>query len=137
MPGGDRTGPFGAGPRTGRAAGYCAGYGMPGYANPIGGRGFGMGYGRGYGRGFGMGYGRGLGRGFRGGGRGWFGAPTWAGAPYTAGQPYIPPYDPGYPEPAVNEMEELKSQEKYFSTMLKDLRSRIENLERKESAQTE
>lgn len=131
MPGGDRTGPFGAGPRTGRAAGYCAGYGMPGYANPIGGRGFGMGYGRGYGRGFG----RGLGRGFRGGG--WFGAPTWAGAPYMAGQPYIPPYYPGYPEAAVNEMEELKSQEKYFSTMLKDLHSRIENLERKESAQTE
>jgi len=127
MPGGDRTGPFGAGPRTGRAAGYCVGYGMPGYANPIGGRGFGMGYGRGYGRGFG----RGLGRGFRGGGGGWFGAP------YMAGQPYMPQYHTGYPEPAIDEMEELKSQEKYFSTMLKDLHRRIENLERKGSAQAE
>ena len=34
MPRGDRTGPMGMGPMTGRAAGYCAGYGVPGYANP-------------------------------------------------------------------------------------------------------
>ena len=32
MPGGDRTGPMGQGPMTGRGAGYCAGFGMPGYA---------------------------------------------------------------------------------------------------------
>jgi hypothetical protein len=38
MPRGDRTGPAGMGPMTGRAAGYCAGYGMPGYRNPYGGR---------------------------------------------------------------------------------------------------
>ena len=60
MPGGDRTGPLGAGPRTGRAAGYCAGYSMPGYANPVGGWGAGRGGGFGYGAGFGGGgYGRG------------------------------------------------------------------------------
>lgn len=35
MPGGDRTGPMGMGPMTGRAAGYCAGYPVPGYTNPI------------------------------------------------------------------------------------------------------
>ncbi len=40
MPVGDGTGPFGLGPMTGRAAGYCAGYPMPGYANPIPGPGF-------------------------------------------------------------------------------------------------
>ena len=34
MPGGDRTGPMGAGPKTGRGAGYCAGYDAPGFANP-------------------------------------------------------------------------------------------------------
>ncbi len=34
MPGGDRTGPMGMGPRTGWGAGFCAGYGVPGYANP-------------------------------------------------------------------------------------------------------
>ena len=45
------------GPMTGRGAGYCGGFGMPGYAVPGGGRGFG----RGMGRGFGLGFGRGIG----------------------------------------------------------------------------
>jgi len=40
MPRGNRTGPMEMGPMTGRAAGYCAGYGMPGYMNPVYGRGF-------------------------------------------------------------------------------------------------
>ncbi len=34
MPGGDRTGPQGAGPRTGRGMGYCSGYDLPGFGNP-------------------------------------------------------------------------------------------------------
>jgi hypothetical protein len=38
MPRGDGTGPGGLGPMTGRAAGYCAGYSVPGY----------RGYGRAY-----------------------------------------------------------------------------------------
>jgi len=38
MPFGDGTGPAGLGPMTGRAAGYCAGYGVPGYMNPLPGR---------------------------------------------------------------------------------------------------
>jgi len=43
MPKGDRTGPMGTGARSGRAAGFCAGFEMPGYANtPISG-GLGMG----------------------------------------------------------------------------------------------
>ena len=41
MPGGDGTGPAGMGPMTGRAAGYCVGYAMPGSVNPVAGRGFG------------------------------------------------------------------------------------------------
>ncbi|MEJ5299630.1 MAG: DUF5320 domain-containing protein [Thermodesulforhabdaceae bacterium] len=58
MPGGDRTGPWGLGPMTGRAAGFCAGYGMPGFMNPIPGRGFwGWGWRRG---GRGLGWGRGF-----------------------------------------------------------------------------
>ena len=40
MPGGDRTGPLGMGPMTGRAAGYCAGFPAPGFMNPMPGRGF-------------------------------------------------------------------------------------------------
>jgi hypothetical protein len=92
MPFGDGTGPAGMGPMTGRAAGFCAGYPMPGYMNPAAGRsgfygvgapvvgpygaGYGMPYGgqinfwlrRGFGFGRGFGRGRGWGRG-RGGGR--------------------------------------------------------------------
>lgn len=34
MPGGDRTGPVGYGPLTGRGSGFCAGYGVPGFRNP-------------------------------------------------------------------------------------------------------
>jgi len=83
MPFGDGTGPAGLGPMTGRAAGFCAGYPVPGYMNPAVGRAgfYGAGvpalgaYGtghripysgwgrRGLGRGFGRGWGRGRGRG--------------------------------------------------------------------------
>ena len=45
MPGGDRTGPMGMGPMTGRGAGFCGGTGVPGFAN----RGPGLGFGRGRG----------------------------------------------------------------------------------------
>ena len=55
MPGGNRTGPAGMGPMTGRGAGFCAGSQMPGFANAGGGREF-------FGRGRGMGCGRGFGR---------------------------------------------------------------------------
>jgi hypothetical protein len=64
MPGGDGTGPVGMGPRTGRGAGFCAGYPTPGHMSPVGGRGF-------WGRGRGGGRGR----------RNWFcatGLPFWA-----------------------------------------------------------
>ncbi|MDQ1331700.1 MAG: hypothetical protein QG578_1968 [Thermodesulfobacteriota bacterium] len=47
MPGGNGTGPMGMGSMTGRAAGFCAGSEMPGYANAQARRGFGVGYGRG------------------------------------------------------------------------------------------
>ena len=46
MPGGDRTGPMGAGPMSGRGAGYCAGFNQPGYMSP-GFRGRGAGFGGG------------------------------------------------------------------------------------------
>ena len=46
MPGGDRTGPLGLGPGTGRTFGYCYGFDTPGYTK---GRGRGMGRGRGFG----------------------------------------------------------------------------------------
>jgi len=99
MPFGDRTGPVGLGPMTGRAAGFYAGFPVPGYMNPVGTRGFApaagvpvvgpygagsYGYGAGYGMPYGgwvnpwlrrgFGFGRGFGRGWgRGRGRGRFG----------------------------------------------------------------
>lgn len=68
MPGGDRTGPWGQGPRTGRRAGFCSGYKMPGFMNrsvwpPFDGRWFGW-----FGRRF---LGRRAGRAGRGRGRWW------------------------------------------------------------------
>lgn len=36
MPRGDGTGPLGLGPMTGRVAGFCAGFRVPGYMNPVG-----------------------------------------------------------------------------------------------------
>lgn len=63
MPRGDRTGPNGIGPRTGRGLGYCAGYDTPGYVKSPGlGRAWGRGGGMGRG---GFGYGRGWDRGYR------------------------------------------------------------------------
>jgi len=53
MPGGDRTGPWGKGQKTGRGLGFCTGHDSPGYTNPrerpFDGRGRGRGYGRGRG----------------------------------------------------------------------------------------
>lgn len=54
MPNGNRLGPDNMGPMTGRGAGFCAGYNVPGFRNPT----TGMGFGRGRGCGFGHDYGR-------------------------------------------------------------------------------
>ncbi len=123
MPGGDRTGPLGMGPMTGRAAGYCAGYSVPGYMNPIPGRGF---FGRGRGRGwFGRGGGRGWGRGyFAGGFPGWgyYGAPVY---PYS---PELNPYPSELkPEEEVNL---LKEDAKVLKQQLKELQGYIDTLEK-------
>jgi hypothetical protein len=117
MPRGDGTGPFGAGPMTGRAAGYCAGFDMPGYANPIPGRGMGMGFGRG--RGF-VGFGRGGGRGHR----HWFyatGLPGWMrfgayGAPYQKLDPEA-------------EKQMLKSQADALEAELESIKKRLGEIE--------
>ncbi|MGB8953208.1 MAG: DUF5320 domain-containing protein [Candidatus Aminicenantales bacterium] len=82
MPMGDRKGPWGLGPRSGRGLGYCSGYPYPGFMNP----GPGFLFGRGIGRGFGRGLGFGRGRGFWRAGYGW-------------GYPYPPEMMYGYPFP--------------------------------------
>lgn len=111
MPGGDRTGPRGFGPRTGRGAGYCAGYDRPGYSNP------GPGYGMGYGGRFG---GRG---GSWGGGRGWR---HWY---YATGQPYWA-RTMSYPtEPDVQELDTLKQEAAWLKEQLDAIHKRIDSLE--------
>jgi len=117
MPSGDRTGPWGLGPMTGRGAGYCAGYSVPGYMNPIPGRGF-WGRGRGW-------FGRGGGRGFR----HWYwatGVPGWsAGFGWPGfGYPYAP-------EPTAQEEREfLQEEAEFLKKQLKDIQSRLSTLEK-------
>ena len=121
MPGGDRTGPAGAGPMTGRGAGYCAGYAVPGYMNPAGGRSY-FGMGRGGGRGGGWGrrnmyYATGLTGRQRFGG----GYPAYGGGPY--GAPSAPPIS------KEQELNMLKDQAEYLKSSLNELDKRIEELE--------
>lgn len=117
MPGGDGTGPMGAGPMTGRAAGFCAGYGTPGYASPAGGRGRGF---WGWGRGRGGGRGRGFG----------FGRFNWA--PMGAGYPAYGPAAPVAPT-REQELETLRQQASHFQGALEDIQKRIEALQSDES----
>ncbi len=57
MPAGDRTGPMGQGPMTGRKMGFCQGNDNSGRMNNRSGFGRGMGPGRGRGMGLGRGFG--------------------------------------------------------------------------------
>ena len=138
MPGGDGTGPAGMSSMTGRAAGYCAGYSVPGYTNPIPGWGY---WGRGRGRGGGWGR------------RNWFyatGLPGWqraaTGMP-AYGAPPAGPAGPGqatpYPAPfgpamtREQELDALKGQAEYFEDALEGIRKRIEALQTDASKKAE
>ena len=107
MPGGDRTGPSGQGPLTGRRMGYCAGEDRPGYMYNSG-----YGYGRGWGRGLG------LGRGFR---RG-FGPGRGIG------------YGNFYQEsiPDVSEKTLLENEIKILKEQLSSLENRLTGMEKKD-----
>jgi hypothetical protein len=116
MPRGNRTGPAGLGPLTGRGAGFCAGYEMPGYANHVMGRGF-------SGRGRGGAFGRGRRNMY------WAtGMPGWARSGYG-------PIDAGaYPFPEAvrsprQEAKALKDQVKYMQDSMNALNERIKELE--------
>lgn len=125
MPGGDGTGPNGMGPMTGRAAGYCAGYGVPGYMNPGGGRpGTGRGFGAGYGRAGGWGGGRGrrnqyYATGLTGWQRTAAGQPAW-------GAPAVPWNAPTKEQ----QVELLKNQAGYFQDALDGIRRQIDEIEK-------
>ena len=122
MPGGDGTGPAGMGPMTGRGAGYCVGYSVPGYMAPILGRGF-----WGWRRGGGWGrrnrfYDTGL--------TGWRRAAGYP--PFVGVAPYAAPY--GAPVGPVatgqQEVDFLRGQAEYFESALDQIKKRIEELDR-------
>lgn len=121
MPRGDRTGPAGMGPMTGRAAGFCAGYPVPGYANPIpraGGA-----FGRGFGRGGGWGwrnqyYATGL--------TGWQRA-MYPNPVYSPVVPYVAPVAPAMT--GQQEVDILKSQAEYLENSLKEVKERLSEIE--------
>ena len=84
MPRGDRRGPEGAGPMTGRGLGYCSGNDQPGFAADAAPQGAARGFRNGAGRGPGFGRGRGFARAGRGCGMGYgFAAGRGAGAYYA------------------------------------------------------
>ncbi len=106
MPRGDQTGPMGAGPMTGRAAGYCAGFPVPGFMNRQV-SGWGRGGGRGFGRGRGMGWGRGFG--------------------------YAPPsvpFTPAASDAPASELNALRSQADGLKQTLEDIDARIAAIEK-------
>jgi len=109
---------------TGRGTGFCAGVAMPGYENPMPGRGLGMGFGRGRGA---------WSRGFGGGGRGWrnmfyaSGQPGWMRFGATA----APVADP---DPQM-EKQALKNQADYLQSELDSIRKRLEEVEKETGQQ--
>jgi len=118
MPGGDRTGPMGQGPRTGRASGFCAGYDTPGYVKGSVG-----GWGAGYGRGMGRGYGRGQGFG-RGMGYGWSPHRGWQSAGWLPERPWMPVIG------KEDEKKLLKSQVESLKRYQKEIEKKLGELEK-------
>jgi hypothetical protein len=118
MPAGDRTGPWSAGPRTGRGVGYCSGNAHPGYMTPGPGLGFGGGIGAGWGRGRGFGRGMGRGRGFR-----HYGIGHFRGFPYVWEEPFGYPTGPRF-NMAADEETFLARQAEELEDELKRIRER-------------
>ncbi|OPY69981.1 MAG: hypothetical protein A4E57_00859 [Syntrophorhabdaceae bacterium PtaU1.Bin034] len=116
MPFGDRTGPRGFGPVTGRGAGYCAGYPVPGYAHYGQRRAFGGGRGRRnhY-------YATGL-AGWQRGGGGWVGA----GGPYN---PMAAPVGTSAPVDPELQLSTLKAQADNLTRTLEAIKEKIETWE--------
>ncbi len=112
MPRGDGTGPRGMGPMTGRGAGYCAGFTVPGFANT--------------GRGPGFGRGRGC----------WGGGYGWRNRFYATGQPGWMRFGamnplPQNPDPEW-EKQALKNQADALQAELAAVQERLANLEKAE-----
>jgi hypothetical protein len=118
MPRGDGTGPMGSGPMTGRGAGICAGFAVPGYANQVPGAGFARG------RGF-------FGRGGQRGRRNWYYATGLTGwqraglgfASVAQMNPYLSQVSP------EQEADILKNEAEFLKKQLENIQQRIDNLQ--------
>lgn len=112
MPSGDRTGPMGQGPRTGRSLGFCSEYDTPGYTKGFGG---GMGRGFGNGRGCGRRMGNGRGRNF-----------SWPFTGFTQGLPWAQTISKD------DEAKMLKAQAESLKLSQKDIEKRLSELEKRD-----
>ena len=118
MPRGDRSGPSGNGPMTGRGNGFCAGYSAPGYAGFIPGR---AGAGRGW-----------RNRYFETGMTGWQRGAQGPISPYAPGFPPAFRFEPTPMKPE-HEADALRNQVRYLQDNIKAAQDRISELENKES----
>ena len=117
MPRGDGTGPIGQGPKTGRAAGYCAGYNTPGFMNPVPHRVWGRGF-------WGGRYG-GRGRGYR-----WWWRPAYP--PLYPPVASYPDYPAPYPVEPKDEINYLEGVAETLRKELEDVQKRINELSESE-----
>ncbi len=109
MPGGDGTGPMGMGPMTGRGAGFCAGFQMPGYMNPAWGCGTGFGRGRGFRRMYYL-----------------TGMPGWV----RYGHPAYPVYNVQYQSQSpAYDREFLANQAEFLENQLKQIKKQLKELD--------
>lgn len=111
MPGGDRTGPAGRGPMTGRGFGYCSGYPAPGYTRDPG-----MGLGRGWGRGRGRGYYR------------------WGRYRDPYYEPYVlnpPTYVPASPLGKTDQITMLKQEKEYLESEMEGIKNALNDISKK------
>jgi hypothetical protein len=111
MPGGNGTGPSGMGPMTGRVAGFCAGYSVPGFMNFAGGRAY-----------------RGAGLGFGAGGRGRRNRYA-TGVPGRARIGYAMPEWGSYEADGGDERQLLKQQADYLQRSIDQINKRIQEIE--------
>ena len=119
MPRGDRTGPMGMGPMSGRGAGFCAGYDAPGYAYP----------------GYPM---RRMRRAWR--GRGGFGGRGMHGRHYGGWGPMdFVAYEVPYPADmtAEEKTDMLSTREAWLQEQLDEVRKDLENLQNESQAKSE
>jgi len=116
MPRGNGTGPMGMGPMTGRGAGFCAGYNVPGFISRTAGMGCGMRRVTGFGTGGGYGF---RNRFYATGLTGWQRSGTIP-APVSMSR--------------KEELETLKKQAEFFEKNMREIHDKIARLETEEKA---